>query len=116
MMGSGFFIVVLQGEVKGKRQPARAAEFGFDPRTEDCSQAFGVLRPTMVLSASVQSQIGAVSSASSSNLGIFGHPCVLQALTGSPGTLNQTFRFAQRRLLNDSIPSRMFAGARRGGS
>ena len=31
-------------------------------RTEGCSQAFGVLRPTMVLSAKVQSQIGGVAS------------------------------------------------------
>jgi hypothetical protein len=36
----------------------------------------------MVLSAKVQSQIGAVSSAQSSNLWTFGHPCALQALTG----------------------------------
>jgi hypothetical protein len=41
------------------------------------------LRPTMVLSAKVQSQIGAVSSRKSSNLWTFGHRCVLQALTGS---------------------------------
>gem|GEM_PF-6970123 len=53
--------------------------------TEGCSQAFGVLRPTMVLSAKVQSKKGAVSSRALSNLWTFGHPFVLQALTGSAG-------------------------------
>ena len=41
----------------------------------------------------------------SSNLWTFGHPCLLQALTGSAGTLNQTLQSAQRRLLNDFMPS-----------
>ena len=46
----------------------------------------------------------------SSNLWTFGHPCLLQALTGSAGTLNQTLQSAQRRLLNDFMPSQMEKG------
>jgi hypothetical protein len=59
----------------------------------------------MVLSAKVQSLIGGITSMKSSNLWTFGHPCLLQALTGSAGTLNQTLQSAQRRLLNDFMPS-----------
>ena len=60
----------------------RGQPIWFDPRTEGCSQAYGVFRPTMVLSAKVQSQNGAVSSAKSSNLWTFGHPSVLQSTHG----------------------------------
>ena len=60
-------------------------------RTEGCSQAFGVLRPTMVLSAKVQSRNGGVTSVQSSNLWTFGHPCVLQALTGSARDVEPNF-------------------------
>ena len=76
-------------------------------RTEGCSQAFGVLRPTMVLSAKAQSRNGGVTSVQSSSLWTFGHPCVLQHSRVPRGTLNQTLRSAQRRLLNDYMPSRM---------
>ena len=55
--------------------------------TEGCSQAFGVLRPMMVLSAKVQSRSRAVSSVHFSNPWTFGHPCALQALTDSAGDI-----------------------------
>jgi len=75
-------MVIFFGPIKVKNNQ-RGQPIWVDPRTEGCSQAVGVLRPTMVLSAKVQSQNGAVSSAKSSNLWTFGHPCVLQALTVS---------------------------------
>ena len=36
----------------------------------------------------------------------FGHQCVLQHSRVPRGTLNQTLRSAQRRLLNDFMPSK----------
>ena len=54
-------MVFSGGPVKGGGN-RRGQPIWVGPRTEGCSQAFGVLRPTMVLSAKVQSQIGAVSS------------------------------------------------------
>src|SRR5690606_12180890 len=54
-------------------------------RTEGCSQAFGVLRPTMVLSARVQSRIGGVTPAKSSNPLDLRPPARVAALTGSAG-------------------------------
>ncbi len=63
-----FFVMVFSdGPVRGGGNQ-RGRPIWFDPRTEGCSQAFGVLRPTMVLSAKVHSRIGAASSASFSNL------------------------------------------------
>jgi hypothetical protein len=69
------------------RATGAGSRFGLIQWTEGCSQAFGVLRPMMVLSAKVQSRSRAVSSVPFSNPWTFGHPCALQALTDSAGDI-----------------------------
>lgn len=78
-----------------------------DPRTEGYSQAFGVLRPTMELAATVQSQTRAVSSVPFSNQWTFDHSHMMQALTNSAKTLDQFFRLHRcwlpREIFDNSI-------------
>ena len=78
-----FFFSVFFSRLREETTGA-GSRVGFGPMDGRLQSGIRGFRPLlMVLSAKVQSQIGAVSSAKSSNLWTFGHPHVLQALTGS---------------------------------